>query len=88
MCRNEIVRNSQTMEAMQCKFFNAYMLYQNGVYVGQVCSMYTETWDPAFATNAGQVRESGNYTITDSYVCSNATDPNPVPLGTACGPVE
>jgi hypothetical protein len=73
---------------MQCKFFNTYTLHQDGNYIGQVCSMYSETWDPAYATNEGQIRDGGNFTIQNSYVASNATDPNPVPSGGACGPVK
>lgn len=87
-CRNEIVRNTQTTEVMYCQFFNTYMLYQNGNSVGQICAMYSETWGPAYATNRGQVRESGNYTISDSYISSNATNPAPVPSGAACGDTE
>ena len=88
MCSKEIIQNTETSEGVNCVFFNTYRLHRDGEYAGQICSMYSETWPHTYGTNAGQVRESGSYTISDSYIASNATNPRPVPSGEACGDHE
>lgn len=72
-----------------CQFFNTYELYKDGVYQGQYCSMYTETWNTTYATNTGQTRGSDVYTIANSYISSNVTNsglPSPLCPGTVVPP--
>jgi hypothetical protein len=83
-CRKQVVHDIETSEIVYCAFFNTYRLHQDGKYIGQMCSMYTETWSVTHGNSSGQVRESGNYTISDSFIASNATTPRPVPTGEDC----
>lgn len=48
---------------------------QNGKSEGQICSMYTRSWDNSFATNTGYSSGKDTYTITSSYSYSNDADP-------------
>ena len=64
-----------------CQFFNTYVLYKNREPVGQYCSLYNETWAPAFATNKGQTRGSDKYTISYSFTFSNGTANADKPVG-------
>jgi hypothetical protein len=58
-----------------CKFYNTYILNKNYYSQGQVCAMYTESWDPSvYATNDGQWRGDDHYTISSSVFFHNATD--------------
>jgi hypothetical protein len=59
-----------------CKFFDTYILSKNYQSQGQVCSMYTQYWDPeVYATNDGQWDGEGNhYTISSSVFFHNDTD--------------
>lgn len=66
---------------MTCQFFNTYVLYKNKAPVGQYCSLYNETWAPAFATNKGQYRGTDKYTINYSYAFSNTTANADKPVG-------
>ena len=50
-----------------CVFFNAYVLSEDGVPQGLYCSLYNETWGPAYGTNYGQYRGSDRYTVSRSY---------------------
>ncbi|OCL03336.1 hypothetical protein AOQ84DRAFT_151178 [Glonium stellatum] len=74
-----------------CQFYNTYAMYKNGVYQGQYCSMYTESWAASYATNTGQYRGTDHYTISDSYMASNATNtgevscPSDIPYLSASG---
>lgn len=38
-------------DPMICRFFNTYMLAENGDPRGQVCAMYSNTWDSSYAVN-------------------------------------
>lgn len=38
-------------EPMICRFFNTYMLAENGDPRGQICAMYSNTWDSSYAVN-------------------------------------
>lgn len=59
-----------------CKFYNTYILNKNYISQGQVCSMYTQFWNPdRYAVNDGQYDGQGNrYTISSSVFFHNATD--------------
>jgi hypothetical protein len=59
-----------------CKFYNTYILNKNYISQGQVCSMYTQFWDPeVYALNDGQYDGQGNhYTISSSVFFHNETD--------------
>lgn len=59
-----------------CQFINTYVLYLNGVAQGQACAMYTESWDPSYATNTGYTKGDHVYTIHSSYTVSNPKNPN------------
>ncbi|KAI0023676.1 hypothetical protein F4780DRAFT_786467 [Xylariomycetidae sp. FL0641] len=68
-----------------CRYFNTYMIQQNGVDYAQYCSMYTQTWGSAVATNSGQFDSAGNnYTIYNSQGYNNASDPGPCQDGFSC----
>jgi len=59
-----------------CQFFVTYELSKNGVPMGQYCMTYNQTWDTSYANNNGQWDGQGNhYTISSSYMSSNATAP-------------
>jgi len=71
---------------MLCNFFVTYLLLKNGKVLGQYCTLYNETWGPAYATNFGQYDASGNhYTIESSYSSSNATKPGVCTPSPTCG---
>lgn len=58
-----------------CKFYNTYILNKNYGSQGQICAMYTQSWDPSvYATNDGQWRGNDHYTISSSVFFHNATD--------------
>ncbi|KAF2802122.1 uncharacterized protein BDZ99DRAFT_577093 [Mytilinidion resinicola] len=57
-----------------CQFFNTYLLYKNGVNIGQYCALYTETWSKSFAKDTGHYQGRDRYTIGSSYSFSNAKD--------------
>jgi hypothetical protein len=61
-----------------CKFYNTYILNKNYISQGQVCSMYTQFWNPeVYALNDGQYDGQGNhYTISSSVFFHNQTDIN------------
>ncbi|KAB8291843.1 hypothetical protein EYC80_006625 [Monilinia laxa] len=59
-----------------CQFINTYVLYLNDVAQGQACAMYTESWDPSYATNTGYSKGTHVYTIRSSYTVSNPKNPN------------
>jgi hypothetical protein len=42
-------------------------------------ALYNQTWDPSYATNDGQWRGNDHYTIQNSYIASNATNPGICP---------
>ena len=64
-----------------CQFFNTYILYNNTVPTGQICSLYNETWPATFATNAGQYRGTDKFTVNYSYGFSNTTANADKPIG-------
>ncbi|KAK8097032.1 hypothetical protein PG999_012976 [Apiospora kogelbergensis] len=64
-----------------CRFFNTYTLVKAAAPaekggplvttpVGQVCSLYSETWPATFSTDRGQWRGNELYLITDSFAGS------------------
>jgi hypothetical protein len=54
-----------------CVFFDAYILYENGVNGVFTCTYYTASYGPAYATNGGQYDGHGNhFTIGHSYTYS------------------
>ena len=62
-----------------CNFFNTFLLYVNGtIPQGQYCTLYTERWDPSYATNFGQKRGNDEYTIAMSYAYSNLSSEAPL----------
>lgn len=51
-----------------CVFFDAYILYKNGVNGVFTCTYYTEAYGPSYATNFGQYDSEGDhYTVAHSY---------------------
>ena len=67
--------NADTLDNPRpCQFFNTYLTYKNGVVQGQYCALYSESWDPSYATNMGQWRGSDYYTVDYSFAYSNSTD--------------
>ena len=42
-------------------------------------SLYNQTWDMTYATNTGQFRGADHYTIQDSYIASNSSNPGVCP---------
>ncbi|KAH0380250.1 glycoside hydrolase, partial [Aureobasidium melanogenum] len=60
-----------------CNFFNTYILYLNKTsnVQGQYCALYTEAWDPSYATNKGQYRGNDHYMIEYSYTFTNTSNP-------------
>jgi len=70
-----------------CQFFNTYMLYKNYQPIAQYCALYNETWNKTWATNNGQYDGAGNhYTIANSYISSNATNPGICTPAPTCTP--
>ena len=59
-----------------CQFFNTFLQFENGEPVGQYCAMYTQAWDPSYATNCGQSQGSNEITMEYSYTYTNATAPS------------
>ncbi|KAI1289053.1 hypothetical protein F5Y03DRAFT_64376 [Xylaria venustula] len=65
-----------TGAAQTCQFFNTYLLLQNGLPQGQVCSMYSMSWDTTYAAaSEGQWRGNDHYTVAYSFTYSNSTSP-------------
>ncbi|KAG9840039.1 glycoside hydrolase, partial [Aureobasidium melanogenum] len=57
-----------------CQFFTTYLLYKNGVALGQTCSLYTMAWNTTYNTNQGYYYGNDHYTVGYSYAFSNMTD--------------
>ncbi|KAE8446099.1 hypothetical protein EG329_012470 [Mollisiaceae sp. DMI_Dod_QoI] len=52
-----------------CLFFDAYILYKNGLNGVFTCTYYTQAYDTSFATNFGQYNGAGDhFTIGHSYL--------------------
>ncbi|KAG9645674.1 glycoside hydrolase, partial [Aureobasidium melanogenum] len=66
-----------------CQFFTTYLLYKNGVALGQTCSLYTMAWNMTYNTNKGYYYGNDHYTVGYSYAFSNTTNPG-APYA-ACG---
>ncbi|KAI1358619.1 hypothetical protein F5Y08DRAFT_110903 [Xylaria arbuscula] len=65
-----------TGRAQTCQFFNTYLLLKNGLPQGQVCSMYTMSWDAEYApANEGQWRDDDHYSFAYSFTYANTTSP-------------
>ncbi|KAK7978785.1 hypothetical protein PG988_006275 [Apiospora saccharicola] len=62
-----------------CQFFNTYMLMKNNITQGQICAMYTDSWDQSYFANNGQWRGQDHYTSTFSLSYSNTTNPGKPP---------
>lgn len=71
-----------------CKFFTTYLMSKNGVPQGQYCALYSQTWDPSYATNTGQWRGSDQYTVSYASSYSNTTDPGKPSCGAQPGDVD
>ncbi|KAI0197983.1 hypothetical protein F4808DRAFT_269718 [Astrocystis sublimbata] len=73
--------------AQTCQFYNTYLLLKNGLPEGQVCSMYSMSWDVSYASTSGQTRGRDHYTVAYSFTYSNATSPGspriPCPVASA-----
>lgn len=50
-----------------CNQVVVYILNDNGSPQGIYCSMYTESWDPKYATNVGQYRGSDYWSVTSAF---------------------
>jgi hypothetical protein len=51
-----------------CVFFDAYILYENGINGVFTCTYYTESWGLPYATNVGQYdAQHDHFTIAHSY---------------------
>jgi hypothetical protein len=57
--------------AQVCHFFNTFILYlksgNSRIPQGQYCTLYTEKWDPIYATNTGQTRNNNQYLVEYSF---------------------
>ncbi|TKX24502.1 hypothetical protein C1H76_3109 [Elsinoe australis] len=51
----------------KCIFTNSYVLSKNNVPQGTYCSLYSNQWTKAVATNYGQYRGSDYYSVSQSY---------------------
>ncbi|TGJ84642.1 hypothetical protein E0Z10_g4099 [Xylaria hypoxylon] len=49
-----------------CKFFVTFLSQRNGSPEGQICALYTQSWNSSYATNDGQWRGTDHY--TNDYV--------------------
>jgi hypothetical protein len=56
-----------------CNQVNVYVLSKNNQPEGTYCSMYSESWAPAYATNQGQYRGSDFYSVSQSYTYELST---------------
>ncbi|KAH0336202.1 glycoside hydrolase, partial [Aureobasidium melanogenum] len=56
-----------------CQFFTTFLLYRNGVALGQTCSLYTMAWNTTYNTNKGYYYGNDHYTVGYSYAFSNST---------------
>jgi hypothetical protein len=57
--------------ARLCVFFDAYILYENGLNGVFTCTYYTAVYGPAQATNPGQYNGAGDhFTVSHSYIYS------------------
>lgn len=74
--------SASTKDTRTCQFFTTFMLYKNGISVGQYCSLYTTAWPSRYATNEGYSVENDKFTVGFSYSFENATDPGS--LGQTC----
>ncbi|KAI1350943.1 hypothetical protein F5Y01DRAFT_134781 [Xylaria sp. FL0043] len=77
-----------TGAAQTCQFFNTYLLLKNGLPAGQVCSMYSMSWDATYApANDGQWQGNDHYSVAYSFTYANSTSPGapriPCPVATA-----
>ncbi|KAG9943102.1 glycoside hydrolase, partial [Aureobasidium melanogenum] len=66
-----------------CQFFTTYLLYRNGIALGQTCSLYTMAWNTTYNTNKGYFYGNDHYTVGYSYAFSNTTSQGAVYA--ACG---
>lgn len=57
-----------------CRFVNTYVLLKNGLSQGQVCAMYTRSWDASYSTNVGYTDGSDKFTISMGWTYSNNAD--------------
>ncbi|KAK0655074.1 hypothetical protein B0T16DRAFT_450816 [Cercophora newfieldiana] len=67
-------------EYMECKFFVAYVLYENDVAQGLYCSMYTREYDASYATNKGDGNMSmrnGHGWVRDPETCTTKPTTGP-----------
>ncbi|KAI1748176.1 hypothetical protein F4782DRAFT_542971 [Xylaria castorea] len=73
--------------AQTCQFFNTYLLLKNGLPEGQVCSMYSMSWDATYSSTSGQWRDGDHYSVAYSFTYTNSTSPGspriPCPVASA-----
>ncbi|KAI1422734.1 hypothetical protein F5Y12DRAFT_717077 [Xylaria sp. FL1777] len=62
-----------TGEPKLCNFFVTFLSEKNGSPEGQICSMYTQSWDSSYATNDGQWRGSDHYTNDYVFAYTNSS---------------
>lgn len=61
-----------------CNMVVAYVLSDEDVPQGMYCAMYTESWNPVYATNVGQYRENASggedfWSVSQAYAYINGT---------------
>ena len=68
-----------------CTFFDAYVLYKNGVPQGLYCTIYNSTWDSSYATNKASYDQQGNtYNPSNSYGYSLLNPPAQPATASGC----
>ncbi|EXJ60420.1 hypothetical protein A1O7_04572 [Cladophialophora yegresii CBS 114405] len=60
--------------AVDCKFFNTYVVSKNGVNQGQYCDLYSQPYGPEYATETGSSDGETTYSISHSFTCGWAGD--------------
>ncbi|KAJ2998881.1 hypothetical protein NUW58_g185 [Xylaria curta] len=70
-----------------CQFFNTYLLLKNGLPEGQICTMYSKSWDATYSSTSSQERNGDRYSVAYSFTYANSTDPGspriPCPVASA-----
>ncbi|RYC56894.1 hypothetical protein CHU98_g9302 [Xylaria longipes] len=73
--------------AETCQFFNTYLLLKNGLPEGQVCSLYSLSWDATYSSTSAQYHDGDHYSVAFSFSYTNSTSPGspriPCPVATA-----
>ena len=72
-CDTQNVRHAKE-GALQCRFFNTYILSRNNVPIGQYCNLFTQAWTASQATYKGTTSGSSKYTVSYSYGVMASSD--------------